>query len=144
MSDESRLIYDKKRRTILPKWAIDELNAKDKELATLREENAKLKESGSHWRCFHCGFQTSDPKEAEAHFGDEDDPESLCTIWASENGGERLKELQQMTMELNGEREENTKLREENDRLKAELERKRETIRMLQRSQARCMGNDCL
>jgi hypothetical protein len=35
-NEKSKLTYDKKRRTILPKWAIDELD-------TVKAENAELK-----------------------------------------------------------------------------------------------------
>jgi hypothetical protein len=57
------------------------------------------------WRCFHCGFKTSDEKEAQAHFGDDSDDPALCVFWTSLDDAERAHEYQQLTMELNATRE---------------------------------------
>ena len=64
------------------------------------------------WRCFHCDFVTSDPEEAEAHFGDCDDAGEftpLCKWWSNMNDQERKEQFQALIQELNGEREENIK-----------------------------------
>ena len=58
------------------------------------------------WRCFHCGFETSDEKEARAHFGDDSDDQALCVMWASIDDAERAHAYQQLTLELDATREE--------------------------------------
>lgn len=58
------------------------------------------------WRCFHCGFETSDYSEAESHFGDGDGDPALCILWSSMDDAERSHEYQQMVLELNGTRDE--------------------------------------
>lgn len=64
------------------------------------------------WTCFHCGFETKDQAEAMAHFGDDmHEPLALCQHWLSWADHEKVHEYQQLTMELNGEREESEKQR---------------------------------
>lgn len=58
------------------------------------------------WRCFHCGFETSDHEEARSHFSDGDGDPALCLFWASMDDAERAHEYQQMVLELNATREE--------------------------------------
>lgn len=63
-----------------------------------------------YWRCFHCDFATTDRNEAEAHFGDRDDPEEckpICKWWDRMTEDERVGELQQALQDLNYERREN-------------------------------------
>lgn len=58
------------------------------------------------WRCFHCGFATSDPQQARAHFGEygEGDP-ALCLHWAELDEAGRVSELQDCLIELEATRE---------------------------------------
>jgi len=63
----------------------------------------------AHWECFHCGFATSDPKEAAAHFGDRDDAEEfkpLCRWWNRMSPEERGDALQDVIQQLNEANEE--------------------------------------
>lgn len=73
------------------------------------------------WTCFHCGFSTADPKEASAHFGDNDEGTALCQDWAEMNTDERAGAFQGAVQELNGEREENAKLRTANEGLEYQV-----------------------
>lgn len=60
------------------------------------------------WECFHCGFKTSDPQEATAHFGDRDDAQEFtptCQWWQRMDEGERAQEFQTLIQELNAERD---------------------------------------
>lgn len=57
------------------------------------------------WRCFHCGFETSDKNEARSHFGDDSGDPALCLFWNSLDDAERAHEYQQMVLELNATRE---------------------------------------
>jgi hypothetical protein len=62
------------------------------------------------WRCFHCDFITTDREEAEAHFGDRDDPtefKPICKWWASMSDDERIATLQDIIKQLNAEQREN-------------------------------------
>lgn len=59
------------------------------------------------WRCFHCDFITSDPVEAQAHFGDRDDGEEfkpICKWWDRMEAGERISVLQEALRDLEAER----------------------------------------
>jgi hypothetical protein len=69
------------------------------------------------WVCFHCGFETSDEAEAEAHFGDRDDGEEfkpLCRWWQRMTPVERGQALQDTIQQLNDERRGNSSLRVSN------------------------------
>lgn len=86
--------------------------AANQENTRLREENAQLAaERDSVYRCFHCGFQTSDEAEAAAHFGDRDDEEPICRTWAALNSDRRLQEYQSVQRELTAERNKNALFR---------------------------------
>lgn len=66
------------------------------------------------WRCFHCDFITSDPVEAEAHFGDRDDASEfkpICKWWTWMSESERIAALQGTIRDLNAEQRENMSLR---------------------------------
>lgn len=63
------------------------------------------------WRCFHCGFETSDEREAAAHFGDRDEVEALCQTWQTLNADGRAQEYQSIQRELTAERDDNRRLR---------------------------------
>lgn len=67
--------------------------------------------SNSHrtWRCFHCGFMTSNFHEAEAHFGEEGDYHSdpLCKFWYPLTKEQRMGEYQRLSIESERERNEN-------------------------------------
>ncbi len=62
------------------------------------------------WRCFNCGFETSDKTEAEAHFGEGEGGVGLCVEWSNMDSSERVRAYQELTMELNETREENIAL----------------------------------
>jgi hypothetical protein len=65
------------------------------------------------WICFHCGFETSDPAEAEAHFGDRDDAEEftpICRWWRNTPDAERVYAMQDLHRDLVAERAENARL----------------------------------
>lgn len=73
-------------------------------LRQLAEQGEKLKAAEATWRCFHCGFETSNPAEAGAHFGERDDPEEFtptCTWWAKLSSEERAQEFQDLRQQLN-------------------------------------------
>lgn len=74
-------------------------------------------EARAQWKCFHCGFETSDEKEASAHFGDMDDEYPLCVTWSELTSDERTVEYQSTMGELNAERDENINLRAKNEGL---------------------------
>jgi hypothetical protein len=63
------------------------------------------------WRCFHCGFETADPKEASGHFGDRDDELPLCCSWAELDADGKASEMQQEHAMLLEEQDENIRLR---------------------------------
>ena len=66
------------------------------------------------WRCFHCDFITNDPVEAEAHFGERDDPEEfkpICKWWNRMGEDERITTLQSYIKDLAAEQNENYKKR---------------------------------
>jgi hypothetical protein len=70
-------------------------------------------EKPARWECFHCEFKTSDEAEAEAHFGDRDDPEEckpICKWWQRMGVDERLEQFQDVIQQLNYERMENFNL----------------------------------
>jgi len=86
----------------------------------ISELEAQLAAEKETWRCFHCGFETANRAEAEAHFGDRDDAEEfkpLCRWWASMSPKERGETLQDTIEQLNSERDENAVLRSKIDGL---------------------------
>ena len=89
--------------------------------ALAEDEEIQQAAKESLWRCFHCGFETSDHKEGAAHFGDRDDESPICITWASLSVEERLGEYQALTRELNGERDENARLRSREEYLEFRL-----------------------
>lgn len=71
-------------------------------LATVEaEQNAARAEVESTWRCFRCGFCTTDYKQAEAHFGDRDEEMALCQWWKDSTDTERVQALQDAIEEQN-------------------------------------------
>lgn len=93
-------------------WQLAEVAALRAELDTATATIARQAEElvTTRWACFHCGFETADPKKAEAHFGERDDAAEftpLCTWWASMSPEERGETLQDTIRELNAERDEN-------------------------------------
>ena len=69
------------------------------------------------WRCFHCGFETSDRKEASGHFGEFGEEYPLCIHWADLDADGKASEFQSINAELEGEHEENLKLRQQVEQL---------------------------
>ncbi len=101
-----------------------EILALKQQILALTEERDEWKrkfEAIPKWTCFNCGFETSDEKEASAHFGDQDDATSLCHDWAKESVDEHLKTCQQYIIMLDHEREENYKLRQQNEALEYQV-----------------------
>jgi hypothetical protein len=81
-----------------------------RQLAAAKAEAAAAQAT---WRCFHCGFESADPAEAEAHFGERDDAEEfkpLCKWWKRIDDGERAQTLQDTIQQLNAERDETARL----------------------------------
>ena len=78
--------------------------------------DAARAEAESTWRCFHCGFCTTDYEQAEAHFGDRDEEMALCVWWKESTDLERFQALQDAIEEQNAALAEVARLRE-----KAEL-----------------------
>ena len=62
------------------------------------------------WKCFHCGFETTDKAAAEAHFGDGEGESALCIFWYSMEDADRAQAYQEVIGELNQERKENIAL----------------------------------
>lgn len=65
------------------------------------------------WRCFHCDFITTDPKEAQAHFGDRDDASEFtptCKWWLSMPDSERAVTLQDTVKQLTDEQDHSANL----------------------------------
>lgn len=70
-------------------------------------------EMATRWICFHCGFETSDLREAEAHFGERDDAEEfrpLCRWWSKLSQEDRADAFQDLQQQLNAERDDNARL----------------------------------
>lgn len=65
----------------------------------------------SRWLCFHCGFSTSDHKEAKCHFGDRDDESPVCVFWRDLDADGKLSEHHELLGELAAERDENIQYR---------------------------------
>ena len=53
------------------------------------------------WRCFQCGFCTTEYEKAEAHFGDRDEEMALCQWWKDSTDTERVQALQDAIEEQN-------------------------------------------
>lgn len=71
-----------------------------------RQLTAKL--DTKSWRCFGCDFVTSNPKEAEAHFGDGDEGSEfvpICKWWAKSDEAEKRQAYQDLLIELAGARD---------------------------------------
>lgn len=85
---------------------------------SLTQAKEDLKQATETWRCFHCGFATSDPLEAEAHFGARDDEgPALCKF----DDDELRKQHQEMFIELQRSRATEEQLLEELERLRSNL-----------------------
>lgn len=72
------------------------------------------------WRCFHCDFITSDPAEAQAHFGERDDAEEftpICKWWSGVDDDERKHIFQELQRDLAREQDHNGHLRLEIENL---------------------------
>ena len=85
---------------------------------------AALEAEKKIWRCYSCGFETSDKSQAEAHFGEEEGEVSLCVEWANMDSSERVRAYQELTVELN-------ETREENIALEAAMKKKNDQVRHL-------------
>lgn len=98
------------------------------QLALKDAEIERLKES---WRCFHCGFETANSKEAAAHFGDRDDAEEfkpLCRWWQNMTPEERGEALQDSIQQLNDEQEDSVRLRAQLSEAQRKLGEVREAL----------------
>lgn len=100
------------------------------EEAKAAEERAEAaeKRAAESWRCFHCGFSTSDVREAEAHFGDRDDEEPLCKTIARWGDDETARQLQDTIQQLNAERAETARQRVQIEGLEYRVEGQRAEI----------------
>lgn len=90
----------------------------------LIKSQAEVEQLRATWRCFHCGFESSDTRDAEAHFGERDDAEEFtptCKWWQRMGLDERVVEFQDLLKELNLEREDNANLSNELDKIKSKL-----------------------
>lgn len=73
------------------------------------------------WRCFHCGFETVDYREARSHFGDRDEESPLCLTWRDLDADGRASEYGSVLEQLVQEREENARLCTMNDGLEYQV-----------------------
>lgn len=83
-----------------------------------------MSEDKRPWICFHCGFETTDETEAQAHFGERDDAEEFtptCQWWKRIPDGERAQAYQQLLQELEGERRRNHALQTSNEGLEYQV-----------------------
>lgn len=62
----------------------------------------------TEWRCFHCGFTTTDRIEAEAHFTDDPSWKPVC--WSDRDPDDAAKEIQDLRVQLEHAREEVVRL----------------------------------
>lgn len=83
----------------------------------IAELEAQLVAEKQTWRCFHCGFETSDKTEASGHFGEFGEEYPLCIHWSDLDADGKASEFQSINAELEGEREENLKLRQQVEQL---------------------------
>lgn len=105
---ELRAERDALRRTVatLVEGLKDLNQSKESELNALR-----AKADIPKWVCFHCGFESIDPKEAASHFGDRYDEQPMCFFWADLDADGKLTQHQSLQQELDREREENAAYR---------------------------------
>ncbi len=97
------------------------------------------------WRCFHCGFETCDPAEAEAHFGERDDPEEFtptCTWWSKLTREERAQEIQDLQRQFTAEQDENGTLRIKIEGLEYRLVEARRVLGIVAPYHEDCYCND--
>lgn len=97
----------------------------------MKKEQADQILAALPWRCYHCDFVTSNPDEAEAHFGDRDDAEEfkpLCKWWDRMDAGERISTLQDTIRELNSEQRQNMSHRVAIDGLEYQVDSGREAF----------------
>lgn len=87
----------------------------------LKLGNLRITIGPETWLCFHCGFETADRREAQAHFGEGPDEEPLCRSWAELDADGRASEYQSAMGELEREREEADRLRTEVENLEHRL-----------------------
>ena len=84
------------------KAAMRDQDDHSKAMATDYEKQiAALKDT---WKCFHCGFETTSRKEAEAHFGDGEGEPTMCIFWLTMPDHERVHAYQELSVELENER----------------------------------------
>lgn len=98
-------------------------------LAALISAQVEQPLSQEYWTCFNCEFKTTDRKEAEAHFGDDDEGQSICQTWAQLNADERLEEYQSQIRERNAVERENASLRTSNEGLEYRVHAEQQSIR---------------
>lgn len=78
----------------------------EKERDALRRDLADQQMNPVKWVCFHCGFETSNSGEAEAHFGERDDTQEFtptCIWWSKLSAEARIQEFQDLRQQLNAE-----------------------------------------
>ena len=83
----------------------------------ISELEAQLAAEKQTWRCFHCGFETIDRKEALGHFGEFGEEYPLCIHWSDLDADGKASEFQSINAELECAREENLKLRQQVEQL---------------------------
>lgn len=91
----------------------------------LEQAKQALEIEKNTWRCFHCGFETADIAEAQAHFGDRDDAEEFtpfCTWWAKLSEEDRAKHAQDLQQQFTAEQEENGRLLARSERLQERVD----------------------
>lgn len=91
--------------------------ARQEDRKQIADLEAQLADEKQTWRCFHCGFETSDRKEASGHFGEFGEEYPLCIHWSDLDADGKASEFQSINAELEGEREENLKLRQQVEQL---------------------------
>ena len=120
----------------------DENQRQAEEIAALTKKNKWLKEAKKFiladmeaekkkWKCYNCGFETSDKTQAEAHFSGEEGEVALCVEWANMDSSERVRAYQELTIELNETREENITLEAKVKEYLTEINNDRYTIESL-------------
>ena len=83
----------------------------------IAELEAQLSSEKQTWRCFRCGFETSDKTEASGHFGEFGEEYPLCIHWSDLDADGKASEFQSINAELECAREENRKLRRQVEQL---------------------------
>ena len=92
---------------------------------------ADMEAEKKKWKCYNCGFETSDKTQAEAHFSGEEGEVALCVEWANMDSSERVRAYQELTIELNETREENITLEAKVKEYLTEINNDRYTIESL-------------